>query len=90
MSNGIENTEDAVPRTWSWHFWQKLISRCTSCTLTAWGVVTTTAPTVEAKVSSLILDFKCSTIDMCSSEVPGGVSITNLTDKINTCPGDRF
>jgi hypothetical protein len=48
-------------------FWQKLISFRTSANDTSYGVVTTTAP-------SLAEGDKYYTIDICSSDVPGGAT----------------
>lgn len=57
-----------TPKTLKPVFLQKLISFLTSARATSYGVVTIIAP------NKLVFDKKL-TIEMCSSEVPGGVSI---------------
>ena len=58
-----------TPITGRFTFRQKLISFLTSISDTSWGVVIMTAP------STCVLLRYC-TIERCSSDVPGGVSIT--------------
>mmetsp|Transcript_15674 Transcript_15674/g.44363 ORF Transcript_15674/g.44363 Transcript_15674/m.44363 type:complete len:242 (+) Transcript_15674:303-1028(+) len=60
-----------TPRTGILVFLQKLSSLRTSIMATSCGVVTTTAPS-----SGLSTSLSRLTIVMCSSEVPGGVSMT--------------
>ena len=57
-----------TPRTGSFVILQKLSSFRTSAIATSCGVVTTTAP-------SIVDVLRYCTIEMCSSEVPGGVSM---------------
>ena len=57
-----------TPKIGTLTFLQKVISFLTSSKLTSWGVVTIIAPVIPD-------GFKYSTIERCSSDVPGGVSI---------------
>ena len=50
-------------------FLQKLTSFRTSMMATSWGVVTMTAPSTSAP-------FRNCAMEICSSDVPGGVSMT--------------
>ena len=59
-----------IPRIGTDAFRQKLISLRTSPTDKPWGVVTRIAP------SGFRPDLSVSTTEMCSSDVPGGVSIS--------------
>ena len=57
---------------------QKLISFRTSLVATACGVVTITAPAscgVLVEVVVVVVESRVSASEMCSSEVPGGVSM---------------
>ena len=69
-----------IPHIGSSVFLQKLISLVTSWSEAICGVVTSTARTVFLLPSSLSVD----TSPICSSEVPGGVSITRTSSAPQT------